>query len=363
MPNESQTPEFPGESFILPGAIDIGPAPWTVQKNSVPSATSLYQTVVAPAESPTVLSWHKTPIDRSGCPSHSLWMFLSATTVAVSTIALMASSCLWPGASPVVLLCEADHIVFAGILQRFCSVAHFADLLSDDTFCRKGLTWTSRVGWFGMAIARCNYTSEGAGTTVITEFRSTTHGLIENCSPKWWDSSSEIACWMKNVELNSAAVVLDENMQAGECWEFLGTSGHVALNLSEPIMISHLVIDHASPLALSKAATRRSPRNMSLWVFVDSSHAENKLAGAKFFPISHFMGRTIPLDELFTPERRHLPPQWGALSNPPSAKPLSATPSLFVLNSQQALWAPSGHINLSHPGSMAENLGHFFQGH
>lgn len=56
------------------------------------------------------------------------------------------------------------------------------------------------------------------------------------------------------------------SVNAGEFLE--GPAGHVAINLSEPVIISHIAMDHASPSLLSEDDISSAPKNVALWALL-----------------------------------------------------------------------------------------------
>lgn len=107
-----------------------------------------------------------------------------------------------------------------------------------------------------------NYASSSGGASIVTEFTSQTHGRTP-CS----GSKSEIwACNLeKNAHINSPAVILEDGLVNGECWEFSGEKGQVAINLTEPVVITHISLDRPA-----QGARSRAPKNLTLWALVNN---------------------------------------------------------------------------------------------
>ncbi|KAJ2071689.1 hypothetical protein GGI16_009126 [Coemansia sp. S142-1] len=68
------------------------------------------------------------------------------------------------------------------------------------------------------------------------------------------------------VSSQPPATILDPNTHVGECWPMLGSSGQVAIHLSQPVHVSDFAIEH---VAKSVAIDWRSaPRQIEVWGYV-----------------------------------------------------------------------------------------------
>jgi len=112
---------------------------------------------------------------------------------------------------------------------------------------------------------RRNFASYWGGAVILKEYTSLTYGM-KPCTP--WPFVVR-ACELENMEINSPNVALEESIEEGNCWEFSGSSGQLAFNLSEPAFITDIALDYAHPSLLSRLAYNKMPQNMSVWIFVD----------------------------------------------------------------------------------------------
>ncbi len=63
--------------------------------------------------------------------------------------------------------------------------------------------------------------------------------------------------------------VLSDDFRLRGCWEFTGSRGQIGVVLSQPLIPSHITIDHIpSPFALDPG---QAPRHMVLWGVVDGT--------------------------------------------------------------------------------------------
>lgn len=89
--------------------------------------------------------------------------------------------------------------------------------------------------------------------------------------------------------------VLTPGLEAGRCWSFAGSSGHIAISLADRIMVTNITIEHIS-LALAPQSDT-VPKDMILWGLVDDRVAlerykslaiqSNDLFTSTIFPISN----------------------------------------------------------------------------
>lgn len=116
-----------------------------------------------------------------------------------------------------------------------------------------------------------NYISSSRGAVIIPELTSPTHGR-KPCSGS---KSSIWACnFEKNENISSPSVILEDFLtdEEEECWEFSGNTGQIAINMTEPVVITHISIGrprHGLPF--------RAPKNMSLWALVDNREISQEI--------------------------------------------------------------------------------------
>jgi hypothetical protein len=185
------------------------------------------------------------------------------------------------------VICEVDRTFLTSSLTPVCrlaSAAHSPEQLfhiHHDT-CPTSLLWTVKPSfnrllgkfWTSTAVAvNRNYASLGGGARIIRGYTSPTHNL----PPPSFSGSLIQSLFGYNPQyanVKSAGIVLEEDTSVGECWCLSGASGHVAIQLSEMVFISHISVDYASPRLLSQQDISRAPQNMSLWVLFPLADAE-----------------------------------------------------------------------------------------
>lgn len=116
-----------------------------------------------------------------------------------------------------------------------------------------------------------NFALHAAGASVIPSLTSTTHGLIKHDAiHRMFTSLSGFDFWQPNIAL--PYVSLEDNIGVGECWEFTGAHGYLAVHLPEPIVISQFSLDHVAPDIISEMSAQRAPRDVILWGLLDEAH-------------------------------------------------------------------------------------------
>jgi len=104
---------------------------------------------------------------------------------------------------------------------------------------------------------------------------------------------------IKYANINGAGMMLEEDMGVGECWRISGGSGHVAINLSEAVFISHITMDHASPSLLSQEETTSAPKSMALWALLppadDTEYEPNTIRLLKDLDIKNYSKNNLPV--------------------------------------------------------------------
>jgi SUN domain-containing protein 5 len=61
------------------------------------------------------------------------------------------------------------------------------------------------------------------------------------------------------------AVVLEDSMTVGDCWEFSGSQGHVAIRLSEPAIVSAFSLAYPSVERLPPTMAFKAPKSVMFW--------------------------------------------------------------------------------------------------
>lgn len=112
---------------------------------------------------------------------------------------------------------------------------------------------------------RRNFALLSGGAKVIPELTSLTkdlprHGRLANLLV--WARGHDIS----DTDVNLPTIVLEGGRNNhGECWEFHGNQGHIAIQLSGLAYISDIGIYHAPPGVISYADSMKIPKNITLW--------------------------------------------------------------------------------------------------
>ena len=201
--------------------------------------------------------------------------------------ALLASSAAVPCYVGIALcylsqaVCELDRLLFSSSLNPICkltSMAHSPEQLAQAqdglSTCPTTLLLTvkprvANILWSlgqqtPVAIDR-NFASQGGGANIVRGYTSHTHDVPP---PSFIGQAAKyfIGYNPEYANIKGASTILEEDTNVGECWQFSGTAGHVAIQLSEPVFFSHIAIDHASPRLLSEKEMASAPQNVSLWI-------------------------------------------------------------------------------------------------
>lgn len=111
----------------------------------------------------------------------------------------------------------------------------------------------------GSAHADINYASYTEGAHTLAEFTSTTHGL-----PFWTRAIVWVAQYGDNP-IDVPNEVLNDEVSVGRCWPFWGSSGHVAISLSQRVEVKRLRISHVQDDNSLAEVLRQAPRDIALW--------------------------------------------------------------------------------------------------
>ena len=178
-------------------------------------------------------------------------------------------------------ICEIDRTIFSASMNPLCKLAlvshspdHLRHTLSPT--CPTTTLWTVRPYishtlmslWTQAPVSfNRNYASYGGGASILRGYTSKTHNLP---SPSILGSLVESIFGYnpQYAEVNGAGIILEESMSVGECWCISGGTGHVAVNLSEAVFISHIAMDHPSPTLLSEDDVASVPKNIVLWALL-----------------------------------------------------------------------------------------------
>jgi hypothetical protein len=189
------------------------------------------------------------------------------------------------------IVCEIDRTILSSSFNPVCQlalVAHSPEQLfhSYTESCPTSLLWAVKPNlirtlgrfWKYSAISvDRNYASLGGGARIIRGYTSQTHNLpTPSISGSLLQSFLGYNPHYANVK--GAGILLEEDMSVGECWCISGATGHVAIQLSETVFISHISVDYASPRLSSEEDISSAPQNMSLWVLLplgDTKQAPN----------------------------------------------------------------------------------------
>lgn len=112
---------------------------------------------------------------------------------------------------------------------------------------------------------RRNFALLSGGAKVIPELTSLTKDLPQH------GYFSRLLVWARghdtsNIDVNLPTIVLEGGRNNhGECWEFHGNQGHIAIQLSGLVYISDISIYHAPPEVVSYVDSMKTPKNITLW--------------------------------------------------------------------------------------------------
>ncbi len=174
-------------------------------------------------------------------------------------------------------VCEVDRTIFSGSMNPLCNLAllsHSPDYLHHPlspacptTILRAVKPYISGLWRQPLVPFNRNYALYGGGANILRGYTSKTHDLP---SPSILGSLTESIFGYnpQYANVNGAGVILEESMGVGECWRISGGIGHAAINLSEAVFISHIAVDHASPILLSEDDITSAPKNMVLWALL-----------------------------------------------------------------------------------------------
>lgn len=108
----------------------------------------------------------------------------------------------------------------------------------------------------------------------------TTGGRVidEWTSPRWLASnesklidSSLVPKYLKN-DIKSEHVLFDQ-LTAGRCWCFPGSKGTLGVQLSEPIIVTDITIDHVAPELVGLGY--EAPRDIVVWAILEAHQIES----------------------------------------------------------------------------------------
>lgn len=97
-----------------------------------------------------------------------------------------------------------------------------------------------------------DYALRGAGAFIIRELTSPTIG--DTAIPGRFDQSMAVM---------TPIVVIEDSLVSGDCWEFSGSTGHVAMFFAIPINITDMTVHY--PRSLPPLARLQAPRDITLW--------------------------------------------------------------------------------------------------
>ncbi|KAL6299908.1 UNC-like C-terminal-domain-containing protein [Sparassis latifolia] len=110
-----------------------------------------------------------------------------------------------------------------------------------------------------------NFADYGAGARTISSMSSATYAIPERC---------DIAILRRlfdrpRIVPHPPSTVLQGDVGPGSCWPMAGSSGYITINLSEPIWITNVTVDHAPPT--SPREVDSAPRSFVLWAMTEQS--------------------------------------------------------------------------------------------
>lgn len=181
------------------------------------------------------------------------------------------------------IMCETDRVFLSSSLNPLCQlalVAHSSEHLlhTDLEACPASFLWAVKPNfilmfgnfWKFTVATNRNYASLGGGARIIRGYTSETHDLP---APSLTGSLSRLFFGYnpQYANVQGAGIILEEDTGVGECWCISGAVGHVAIQLSGTVFISHLSVDYAAPRLLSEEEIASAPQNMSIWILLPPS--------------------------------------------------------------------------------------------
>lgn len=104
-----------------------------------------------------------------------------------------------------------------------------------------------------------NFANVFTGADVIEALTSSTHTSL--------DPRSGAVAWKPET-------VISPGLEAGRCWSFSGTSGHIGISLADEIIVTNLTVEH---IALDLAPNlNTAPKDMTLWGLLDDASEVRK---------------------------------------------------------------------------------------
>jgi hypothetical protein len=108
-----------------------------------------------------------------------------------------------------------------------------------------------------------------------------------------------------SIAENSPALVLNEKLGVGDCWEFSGSRGHLGLSLSQNTTVSAFSLDYPHPDSALATSIGKAPRTVVFWALFPSATPSKDPSR----PISHFLHATS------LPPNTHMTDRFFALYN------------------------------------------------
>lgn len=277
LPSTPDPEPFLNNQFAVSNPRFIGPSPWSQQARNPKVASGHRET-----ESPGWMAVVKTNIGSLVIgvlrllQISALWLLrIDAVTLLkiaglISPFLFVMSTSLKPvkcyiAQSPlyptVQAFCNLDQFMFVPKFTHFCNLLI---LPPGDTSCDKDEP--SQPVFYVVKdlnlLSRRNYASRGGGALIIPHFTSNTHGLTTCTGSRL---TQAICNWENNYHVNPPEVVLEANINEGECWEFTGERGQIGINLTERATISHVMIGHPPLHLLSRDSGLRAPKRIGVW--------------------------------------------------------------------------------------------------
>ena len=115
-----------------------------------------------------------------------------------------------------------------------------------------------------------NFALHASGARILPDLTSPTY-LPERGSRIWeWARGY----YLENVDILTPDVVLGDQIRAGSCWAFSGSTGNIGISLAERVLISEITIDHIRSAVATSSHTHAAPQSMTLWGQLDSGRED-----------------------------------------------------------------------------------------
>ncbi|KAJ3872964.1 hypothetical protein F5051DRAFT_140526 [Lentinula edodes] len=111
------------------------------------------------------------------------------------------------------------------------------------------------------------------GGAVLMDLTSDTAGFTP--LSQWQRLLSLVFSFPDYADKAPPLAVLEQEVHVGYCWAFLGPRGHIALALSESIVVTDFTIFYANPNELTTKELRQAPKIIQLWALAAPNSSQD----------------------------------------------------------------------------------------